>query len=510
MPSYHSKWRGLVAPLLFLQSCYALSILEPETKTLRRVDDSQEKSTEQEEMGMHHAIVNIIRHGEDCSREGADGLVGIGIHRANYLKQCMGNRAKTEALPFGAPTVLAAAWTEHHRPRDTLAPLAEALNLTINEVKGSHPNDADFYAKSVLSSLSDSGTAILAVTIESFIRVLRQFRVPDFEEFLEKKRTFARTVRSDKGDHLQWPHYQCHAPELSGVMPNCHGEDLHRKKLAGLEVQGSQQGLTASEASVLKATCSDEIWQVKLSRPIGKKDKYHFYHWKAESVTELFEGFQGHADEPCKASLGRAAGPLVWKKYMKIVTNDASAVAKDREAQASSFAPEASTPKAFAPKAAAAAKTTRGDAVAAPKVLTREIVSAAAAAAAAISAQKQAEKPPPCPAVHDPKDTRPCVPLHGMPVPEKRSLPTPAKTLERLASKVNCVGSWSGFSECSASCGGGQQMRTFQITIPAANGGSNCPKTHGYLSYGSCNTASCPNPLDRFRISVDALKKRSN
>ena len=44
---------------------------------------------------------------------------------------------------------------------------------------------------------------------------------------------------------------------------------------------------------------------------------------------------------------------------------------------------------------------------------------------------------------------------------------------------VNCQGSWGEWGECSQSCGGGVRKRTFSITRPATNGGSECRNAHG-------------------------------
>ncbi|XP_062579319.1 coadhesin-like [Saccostrea cucullata] len=50
---------------------------------------------------------------------------------------------------------------------------------------------------------------------------------------------------------------------------------------------------------------------------------------------------------------------------------------------------------------------------------------------------------------------------------------------------------WSGFGDCSVSCGGGKQSRTRFCTNPKpANGGKNCPGSASDLA--DCNTAACP------------------
>merc|ERR1719238_618297 len=55
---------------------------------------------------------------------------------------------------------------------------------------------------------------------------------------------------------------------------------------------------------------------------------------------------------------------------------------------------------------------------------------------------------------------------------------------------VNCeVSEWSKWSKCSASCGGGSQTRSRSVTVPASNGGAECPHLEEDLA---CNTHKCP------------------
>lgn len=49
---------------------------------------------------------------------------------------------------------------------------------------------------------------------------------------------------------------------------------------------------------------------------------------------------------------------------------------------------------------------------------------------------------------------------------------------------VNCVGVWSA---CSKTCGGGTQ--TYTVTVPARDGGTECPYANGYVQ--TCNTQAC-------------------
>lgn len=56
---------------------------------------------------------------------------------------------------------------------------------------------------------------------------------------------------------------------------------------------------------------------------------------------------------------------------------------------------------------------------------------------------------------------------------------------------VNCIGSWSSPTPCNASCGGGATTQTFTITTAAANGGSPCPFASGTTNSTACNTQAC-------------------
>ena len=59
---------------------------------------------------------------------------------------------------------------------------------------------------------------------------------------------------------------------------------------------------------------------------------------------------------------------------------------------------------------------------------------------------------------------------------------------------VDCVGSWSQYSECSHTCGpDGLQQRVFTISQVASNGGTACAQAAGATESRSCNTAvQCP------------------
>ncbi len=59
--------------------------------------------------------------------------------------------------------------------------------------------------------------------------------------------------------------------------------------------------------------------------------------------------------------------------------------------------------------------------------------------------------------------------------------------------KIDCVGSWSDTSTCSATCGGGVLLQSYTVSVPAQNGGNACPYANGDTRWGStsCNTQGC-------------------
>jgi len=57
---------------------------------------------------------------------------------------------------------------------------------------------------------------------------------------------------------------------------------------------------------------------------------------------------------------------------------------------------------------------------------------------------------------------------------------------------LNCTGSFSDFSDCSASCGGGLQRRMYIIQRFAKFGGGECSHTDGEVDEAECNTLPCP------------------
>lgn len=56
---------------------------------------------------------------------------------------------------------------------------------------------------------------------------------------------------------------------------------------------------------------------------------------------------------------------------------------------------------------------------------------------------------------------------------------------------VDCEGEWGEYSGCSASCGGGVQSRVYKVTQQALHGGKQCPKANGAVEDHPCSTEQC-------------------
>jgi len=59
---------------------------------------------------------------------------------------------------------------------------------------------------------------------------------------------------------------------------------------------------------------------------------------------------------------------------------------------------------------------------------------------------------------------------------------------------VACVGSFTEWSGCSKTCGGGKRQRTYNHTTRAAYGGAACPFADKVVQEEACNTQPCPVP----------------
>lgn len=64
--------------------------------------------------------------------------------------------------------------------------------------------------------------------------------------------------------------------------------------------------------------------------------------------------------------------------------------------------------------------------------------------------------------------------------------------IKKCPARVDCQGHWTAWSSCSVSCGGGLQNRIYVIDTPAANKGGECPVKNGQEEKQSCNSQACP------------------
>ena len=74
---------------------------------------------------------------------------------------------------------------------------------------------------------------------------------------------------------------------------------------------------------------------------------------------------------------------------------------------------------------------------------------------------------------------------------------------------VDCVGEWGEWGACSEPCGGGTRSRSYAVSVPAANGGTDCAVGDGESDTEDCNTDDCPctRPTDAARYDLtDAVE----
>jgi hypothetical protein len=57
---------------------------------------------------------------------------------------------------------------------------------------------------------------------------------------------------------------------------------------------------------------------------------------------------------------------------------------------------------------------------------------------------------------------------------------------------INCSGSFGDWSDCSASCNGGNKFRTYNIDFDKQNGGLNCSYSSGHIDMAICGSTPCP------------------
>ena len=57
---------------------------------------------------------------------------------------------------------------------------------------------------------------------------------------------------------------------------------------------------------------------------------------------------------------------------------------------------------------------------------------------------------------------------------------------------VNCIGEWGPWSECTKACEGGEKTRIYKISTPASGNGDVCTNLDGDTETVECNTDPCP------------------
>ena len=72
-----------------------------------------------------------------------------------------------------------------------------------------------------------------------------------------------------------------------------------------------------------------------------------------------------------------------------------------------------------------------------------------------------------------------------------------------------CIGEWTQWGNCDATCGGGQKERTFAVTQNATGGGTTCKISTGKVQQRSCNTATCDADADGIEDQLDSCPEDS-
>ena len=197
------------------------------------------------------ASLVLIRHGEKSRDSDDKSLTVDGQHRAEYLSRCAAHA--TSALALGPPTAIMASTVrpgKSHRPRDTVAPLARALSLSVD--LSVDKEDSPGFARAVQEKLSCNGTVLVAWQHEDIPDLVKALAPPNRKSFTD------------------WP-------------PSCDAEGW-------------------SEPSYIKknSACYDLIVRLLYTPGTGPGV------WEPQDVLEFHEGFGGSAQSPCAQDLAPA------------------------------------------------------------------------------------------------------------------------------------------------------------------------------------------------------------
>ena len=94
-------------------------------------------------------------------------------------------------------------------------------------------------------------------------------------------------------------------------------------------------------------------------------------------------------------------------------------------------------------------------------------------------------------------------PLHGGTVCPSPSTETQVCNEQACPVATNCIGAWSGWGACSETCGGGIQSQNYAVSTDETNGGT-CTE-RGQTNEKPCNEQDCPlNPDSKYAITSDS------
>lgn len=276
---------GVLCGALLLGAGLLLLPLRPSSSPLSGTDSlakhgplvPEKESDPQPTPTQEKAHVIIIRHGEKPDE--GDGLSEVGKRRAQYIARCMSQEQPTVALPAGKPSYVMASHgkDDHsHRPIDTVAPLAAALGLELDE--GTYFKDSKGFAQHIQSVLKPKSTLVVAWhhgEIAELVKELlgqEQWRLGD----------------------LAWPDkWPKHCGSGKYVEPTFkHGGECYDLVWRVTLIRHRPPNATKGESARAATQVLDR-----------KRNQIERFGWRAVSLTASLQGFRGLANDPCKEGL---------------------------------------------------------------------------------------------------------------------------------------------------------------------------------------------------------------